>query len=176
MKLIILDRDGVINYDSMAYIKSVDEFKLIPGSIDAIAKLTAAGFQIGIATNQSGLSRGYYDVATLNAIHMLLIERVKEAGGSIDVIEYCPHLPDTGCLCRKPKPGMLNAIAKRFDLSLKGVPFIGDRVSDIQAAEAAGADPYLVLSSMTDREGILNYPHIPRFNSLDECVNHLMNQ
>ncbi|WP_133130299.1 D-glycero-beta-D-manno-heptose 1,7-bisphosphate 7-phosphatase [Legionella yabuuchiae] len=169
-KLIILDRDGVINKDSMHYIKSVDEFKLLPGSLQAIAMLTKAGYRIGVATNQSGISRGYYDEAKLEKIHETLLTRVREAGGAIDVIEYCPHMPDYGCPCRKPNPGMLLAIAEYFNQTITGVPYVGDRVSDIQAAEAVGAKPLLVFSTMTDRVGLKAYPHVPVFNSLLECV------
>ncbi|GGI79144.1 D-glycero-beta-D-manno-heptose 1,7-bisphosphate 7-phosphatase [Legionella impletisoli] len=169
-KLIILDRDGVINQDSMQYIKSVNEFKLLPGSVRAIAMLSKAGYRIGVATNQSGIARGYYDKAQLEAIHEKMITHVREAGGSIDIIEYCPHMPDYGCTCRKPSPGMLIAIAKHFNEKLLGVPFVGDRISDIQAAETVGAKPLLVLSNMTDRIGLNAYPHVPVFNSLLECV------
>ncbi|AHE67776.1 D-glycero-beta-D-manno-heptose 1,7-bisphosphate 7-phosphatase [Legionella oakridgensis] len=168
--LFLLDRDGVINQDSLHYIKSVDEFELLPGSVEAIARLTQAGYRVAIATNQSGVARGYYDEAQLAAIHANLIANVCRAGGRIDRIEYCPHMPDAGCACRKPQPGMLLAIAHAFNCSLANVPFVGDRVSDIQAAMAAGANPIMVLSSMTDRAGLAAYPDVPVFNSLADCV------
>ena len=175
-KVVLLDRDGVINLDSIHYIKSIDEFIPIEGSIDAIARLTAAGYRIGIATNQSGVSRGYYNEEELAAIHAKLLNLVHAQGGEIDAIEYCIHMPDEGCFCRKPKPGMLFALAKHLGCSLAGVPFIGDRVSDIQAAEAAGARPMMVLSPMTDRVGLQAYPHVPVFNSLAQCVEYLLTE
>lgn len=172
--LIILDRDGIINQDSLHYIKSPDEFILLPGSMEAIARLTAAHFSIAIATNQSGISRGLYSEAQLAAIHDKLLSSVYAAGGNIDWIIHCPHLPTAGCDCRKPKPGMLLAIARHFHCSLSGVPFIGDRVSDIQAAEAAGAVPMMVLSPMTDRVGLTAFPHVPVFSSLAHCVEQIL--
>lgn len=174
MKLIILDRDGVINQDSIHYIKSPDECLLLPGSCEAIARLTAAGYRVAVATNQSGIARGYYNVAQLTAIHEKILTSVQEAGGCIDFITYCPHMPDSGCACRKPHPGMLLTIAKHFNCSLTDVPFVGDRVSDIAAAEAAGALPIMVLSPMTDRVCLASYPHVPIFTSLEQYVNELL--
>ncbi len=174
MKLIILDRDGVINQDSLHYIKSPDECLLLPGSCEAIARLTAADYRIAVATNQSGIARGYYDTAQLAAIHEKILTSVQEAGGCIDFVIHCPHMPDAGCACRKPQPGMLLAVAKHFDCSLANVPFIGDRVSDIQAAEAAGAQPMMVLSPMTDRVSLAAYPHVPVFSSLAQCVDQIL--
>jgi D-glycero-D-manno-heptose 1,7-bisphosphate phosphatase len=173
-KVVLLDRDGVINQDSLHYIKSPDEFIPVPGSIEAIACLTAAGFRIGVATNQSGVSRGYYDEEELAAIHTKMLNLVHASGGEIAAIEYCIHMPDEGCFCRKPNPGMLYTLAKRLKCSLSDVPFIGDRVSDIQAAETAGAKPIMVLSPMTDRVGLQAYLHVPVFNSLAQCVEHLL--
>ena len=176
MKLIILDRDGVINQDSVHYIKSPEECVLLPGSCEAIARLTAADYKVAVATNQSGIARGYYNEAQLMAIHEKLIKSVQDAGGRIDFITYCPHMPDVGCSCRKPKPGMLFAVAKHFGCSLEHVPFIGDRVSDIQAAEAAGASPMMVLSPMTDRAGLAAYSHVPIYTSLAQCVDELLEE
>lgn len=173
-KLVILDRDGVINQDSLAYIKSPDEFVLLPGSAEAIARLNAAGYFVAVATNQSGIARGYYDVAQLAAIHEKMKALVQAAGGRIDMITYCPHMPDSGCFCRKPKPGMLLEIAKNFGCSCSQVPYVGDRVSDIQAAQAAGAIPLMVLSTMTDRLGLAAYPEVPVFTSLAHCVEYLL--
>lgn len=170
----MLDRDGVINQDSLHYIKSPDEFILLPGSCEAIARLTAAGYCVAVATNQSGIARGYYDEKQLAAIHEKMLASVQRAGGFIDFVIHCPHMPDAKCSCRKPQPGMLHAIAKHFECSLTNVPFIGDRVSDIQAAQAAGARPLMVLSSMTDRVGLAAYPHVPVFTSLAVCVNTLL--
>jgi D-glycero-D-manno-heptose 1,7-bisphosphate phosphatase len=173
-KVVLLDRDGVINQDSLHYIKSVEEFIPIPGSIEAIGRLTRAGFLIGVATNQSGISRGLYSEEALQAIHRKMIDLVQDAGGEINAIEYCIHMPDSGCACRKPRPGMLNALAKRLGCSLETVPFVGDRVSDIQAAEAVGAKPVMILSPMTDRVGLLSYSYVPIYNSLSEWVEALL--
>ncbi|MFC3909881.1 D-glycero-beta-D-manno-heptose 1,7-bisphosphate 7-phosphatase [Legionella dresdenensis] len=174
-KVILLDRDGVINQDSLHYIKSVDEFIVLPGSIAAIARLTQAGYVIGVATNQSGITRGLYTADELAAIHNKLINLVEQAGGRIDAIEFCPHLPETGCGCRKPAPGMLMALAKRFGRAdLTDVYFVGDRVSDIEAAQAAGASPILVLSPMTDRVALLKHQDVPVFRSLAEWVDSLL--
>lgn len=169
-RLIILDRDGVINQDSLHYIKSPDEFIVLPGSCEAIARLTQAGIRVAVATNQSGITRGYYDEAQLQAIHEKMKTCVQSAGGSIDFVVYCPHLPNAGCHCRKPQPGMLLTIANHFNCSLEQVPFIGDRVSDIEAALAAGAIPQMVLSPMTDRSSLVEYPHVPVFKTLSDCV------
>ena len=173
-KLIILDRDGVINQDSLHYIKSPDELILIPGSCEAIARLTAAGYRVAVATNQSGVARGYYDEQQLAAINKKMKACVQAAGGHIDFVIYCPHMPDSGCDCRKPQPGMLLTIAKQFNHPLSDVFFIGDRVSDIQTAEAAGAKPMMVFSPMTDRVSLAKYPHVPLFNSLADCVNAIL--
>lgn len=169
-KLIILDRDGVINYDSLHYIKSPDEFILLPGSCEAIARLTAAGYYVAVATNQSGVARGYYNEEQLEAINEKMMSCVRAAGGHIDFISYCPHMPDAGCACRKPQPGMLLAIAAHFNCALKNVFFIGDRLSDIQAAQAAGATPLMILSTMTDKDSLAAYPFVPVFDSLAQCV------
>ncbi|CEK09848.1 D-glycero-beta-D-manno-heptose 1,7-bisphosphate 7-phosphatase [Legionella hackeliae] len=173
-KVILLDRDGVINQDSLHYIKSAEEFIFLPGSIDAIARLTRAGYRIGVATNQSGVSRGYYTEEELAIIHHKLIQEVQADGGEIAAIEYCIHMPNAGCVCRKPQPGMLKALARRLNCSLSDVPFVGDRVSDIQAAEAAGATPIMVLSPMTDRVGLQDYAHVPVYSSLIEYVDFLL--
>ncbi len=174
--LIILDRDGVINHDSLQYIKSREEFIFLPGSLEAIAKLTAADYKIAIATNQSGVSRGYYDSEQLAGIHQKLMKEVQKMGGTIDFIAYCPHLPESGCFCRKPQPGMLLAIARHFHCSLANVPFIGDRITDIQAAEAVGASPMMVISPMTNQQQLTAYPHIPVFDSLADCVQQILSK
>jgi len=146
MKLVILDRDGVINHDSPAYIKSPEEWKPIPGSLEAIALLSQSGYRVLVATNQSGVGRGLFEMSTLNAIHDKMHRALGLAGGRIDGIFYCPHAQDAGCNCRKPKPGMLEEIAHRFGVSLEGVPLIGDSLRDLQAAVAVGAQPILVLT------------------------------
>ena len=146
MKLVILDRDGVINHDSDQYIKSPDEWKPIAGSLEAIARFTQAGYQVVVATNQSGLGRGLFDMAALNAMHDKMHKAVSQLGGRIDAVFFCPHAADAGCTCRKPQPGMLLEIAARFDADLAGVPAIGDSLRDLRAASAVGARPILVLS------------------------------
>ena len=146
MKLIILDRDGVINHDSASYIKSPEEWKPIAGSLEAIALLNQAGYRVLVATNQSGIGRGLFDMATLNAIHDKMHRALSLVGGRVDGIFYCPHAQDAGCACRKPRPGLLDEIAKRFGVSLDGVPFIGDSLRDLQAGAAVSAQPVLVLT------------------------------
>ena len=145
-RLVILDRDGVINHDSHEYIKSPDEFEPIDGSIDAIARLSRAGFTVAVATNQSGVARKFLDLPTLQAIHDKLRSAVREAGGDLGRIVYCPHHPDDGCACRKPEPGLLRNLGRQYGVSLSGVPFVGDALRDIDAAESAGAHPVLVLT------------------------------
>ena len=146
MKLVILDRDGTINQDSAQYIKSPAEWKPIPGSLEAIARLTQGGWRIVVATNQSGIARGLFDMSTLNAIHTEMHRAVTQAGGRIDAIFFCPHAADSNCECRKPKPGLLHEIASRFGVELDGVPMVGDSLRDVAAAAAAGAQPWLVLT------------------------------
>ena len=144
LKLLILDRDGVINYDSDAYIKSVEEWIPLPGSIEAIAQLSKAGWTVAVATNQSGIARGYYDVATLEAMHERLRSLVAGQGGELGLVVYCPHGPDEGCACRKPKPGMLQTIAAHYGADLAECWFVGDSLGDLQAAQAVDAQPVLV--------------------------------
>ena len=151
MKLAILDRDGVINYDSDLCIKSPAEWRPIPGSIDAIARLNQNGFRVAVATNQSGIGRGLFDMATLNAINDKMMEMVFRHGGRIDALFFCPHTAVEECGCRKPRTGMLEEIAARFHTDLKGVPFVGDSLKDTQAAEAVGAQPILVLTGKGKR-------------------------
>ena len=144
MKLLILDRDGVINEDSDAYIKSLDEWIPIPGSVAAIARLSQAGWTVAVATNQSGLARGYYDEATLESMHARLRQLVAEQGGEVGLIVHCPHGPDDGCSCRKPLPGMLEQIAAYYGVDLNGLWFVGDSRGDLDAALAVHCQPVLV--------------------------------
>ena len=156
MKLIILDRDGVINQDSDAYIKSAEEWHPIPGSIDAIAQLCNAGFSVVVATNQSGLARGLFGLDDLEAIHDKMRRLVEAAGGHIAGIYYCPHLPSAGCTCRKPAPGLLDAIAQDFGTSLAGVAFIGDSLKDLQAGVKRQCQPILLRTGKgSGYEGLL---------------------
>ncbi len=146
IKLIILDRDGVINEDSDAYIKSPDEWIPIPGSLEAIARLNQAGYTVLVATNQSGVGRGYYDLQTLAAIHGKMNRMLNDAGGWIEEILFCPHTPDDHCNCRKPLPGLLHQIRERYRVDLRNVPVIGDSLRDLESAAAVDARPILVLT------------------------------
>ncbi len=144
MQLVILDRDGVINQDSDDYVKSQDEWLPIDGSIEAIAKLHRCGFTVVIATNQSGLARGLFDLDDLEAMHQKLVSLVEEAGGQVGAIFYCPHGPDDQCNCRKPKAGLIDAIEAEFDVSARAAPLVGDSLRDLQAGLSKGCDPILV--------------------------------
>jgi len=144
MKLVILDRDGVINFDSTHFIKNPSEWKPIPGSLEAIAELNQAGFRVALATNQSGISRGLLDMSTLNAIHDKMHRALAQLGGRIDALFYCPHANEHLCDCRKPKSGMMEEIAKRFGTDLDGVPVVGDSLRDLQAGVPLGCKPILV--------------------------------
>jgi D-glycero-D-manno-heptose 1,7-bisphosphate phosphatase len=145
MKLILLDRDGVINYDSDKYVKNVDEFCFIPGAIEAIANLSQAGFKVVVCTNQSGLGRGLFTMEDLNAMHEKLHQMVEQAGSTIDAIIFCPHITEDNCKCRKPKPGMILDICERFNIEdLSKVMMIGDSIRDLEAIHNAGGIPILV--------------------------------
>ncbi len=173
MKLIILDRDGVINFDSEEYIKSPDEWNPIPGSLEAIADLKRAGFTIAVATNQSGIARGLYDLKTLDAIHAKMQDTLSTLGGSIDAIFFCPHHPDEGCDCRKPNPGLLHQIAQHFSVNLNKIPFIGDSLRDLQAAQQAGCQPILVRTGPL--RGVLNddeFENLNIFEDLKAAADH----
>lgn len=163
MKLVILDRDGVINEDSDAYIKSPAEWRPIPGSLEAIVKLKHAGFRVVVASNQSGLARGLFDFDSLFAIHDKMVRMLADLGGQLDGIFFCPHGPDDGCACRKPKTGLLDDIARRFGQALDGVPFIGDSQSDVDAARAAGAIPIRISNAdaaISEQSGVEVYPDL----------------
>ena len=176
MQLIILDRDGVINEDSDTFIKSPTEWTPIRGSLEAIARLHRAGWRVVVATNQSGIARGLFDLDTLARIHETMHSRVIESGGLIDAVFFCPHGPDDACSCRKPLPGMFHDIAGRMHIDLHGVPAIGDSLRDIQAAQAAGAAPLLVKTgkgAVTASQADLD-PAVPVFNDLYSAVNQLL--
>jgi D-glycero-D-manno-heptose 1,7-bisphosphate phosphatase len=170
-KLIILDRDGVINYDSVNYIRTPEEWHPIPGSLEAIVRLKKAGFRVAVATNQSGIGRGYYTEKTLQAMHQKMqdaLAAVAQEKLQIDAIFYCPHLPTDNCECRKPKPGLLKKIAEHFQCSLIQVPFIGDNLSDVQTALAVGAAPILIQSTESP-----HYPY-PCVANLSDAVDALL--
>lgn len=168
MKLIILDRDGVINYDSDQFIKSPDEWKPIPGSLEAIARLNQAGYRVVVATNQSGIGRGLFDMPTLNAIHDKMHKSLAQFGGRIDAVFFCPHTNEADCSCRKPKSGMMLEISARYGVGLANVPAVGDSLRDLEAAARLGAAPYLVLTGKGMKtkekgglpEGTLIYPDL----------------
>jgi len=176
MKLIILDRDGVINYDSEQFIKSPDEWRPIPGSLDAIALLNRWGWRVVVASNQSGVGRGLFDMDTLNAIHDKMLKNIAQVGGRIDAIFFCPHPADSTCNCRKPKPGMLIDIRERFNADLTNVPIVGDSLRDLQAAEAVGGLPYLVLTGKgaKTREDPQLPPQTVIFKDLADVAAHLI--
>lgn len=176
MKLVILDRDGVINIESDQYIKSPAEWRPIPGSIEAIARLNQSGYRVAVATNQSGIGRGLFDMSTFNAINDKMMEMVFRQGGRIDALFFCPHTADENCNCRKPRTGMLEEIAARFHTELKGVPTVGDSLKDLQAAEAVGAQPILVLTgkgAKTRDDGGLPKKTVV-YEDLAEAARHLI--
>lgn len=177
-KLIILDRDGVINHDSDNYIKSAEEWIPIEGSLEAISQLNKLGYKVAIATNQSGIARGFYDLNTLEIMHNKMQNLLAMYDGKIDYIAFCPHGPDDGCLCRKPKPGMLLEIADYFSIQAEETTFIGDTASDIKAAENAKMNFALVRTGKGDRticEGKTS-KHIEIYDSLKGFVDKLSNQ
>lgn len=146
MKLVILDRDGTINEDRSDYVKSPDEWIPLPGALEAIARLSHAGWHVVVASNQSGLGRGLFDVSTLNAMHAKMHRLLAGLGGRLDAIFYCPHAPDEACHCRKPEPGLYEQIGERYGIDLKGVPTVGDTARDVLAGVVVGCEPHLVLT------------------------------
>lgn len=173
MALVILDRDGVINHDSERHIRSPQEWVPIAGSLEAIARLNHCGFRVVVATNQSGLSRQYFDIETLCRIHEKMQRMLRDLGGSIEAIFFCPHTPKERCQCRKPKPGLLTDIANRLQVSLDGIAFIGDSRRDIEAGQAAGARSILVRTgngARTERQ----IESIEVFDDLAAAADHLI--
>lgn len=178
MSFIILDRDGVINYDSEEYIKSPDEWIPIPGSLAAIAELNRAGFKVFIVTNQSGIARGLFTPDTLNAIHAKFNAAVTAAGGAIEYIFFCPHHPDDGCECRKPKIGLLQQIQQQYPIEFRTTYFIGDSHTDMVAAHAAGCKPLLVRTGK-GAHTIHHHPEystVPHFDDLAQAVQFILAQ
>jgi D-glycero-D-manno-heptose 1,7-bisphosphate phosphatase len=172
MPFIILDRDGVINFDSDYYIKSPEEWHPIPGSLEAIAELNRQGYRVIVATNQSGIARKLYDLETLYQIHDKLVSELKKVGGVIEEIFFCPHHPDDHCGCRKPQPGMFEQIQQKYNVDLAETFFIGDSIADIRAAENAGCKPILVMTG-NGRKTLEKYPdtlNIRQFESLADAV------
>ncbi len=178
MPFIILDRDGVINYDSDEYIKSPEEWNPIPGSLNAIAQLNRAGFHVLIATNQSGVARGLYDLEMLDLIHEKFVRELASVGGYVEEIFFCPHHPDEHCHCRKPQPGLLLRIQEKYPVKLQHTFFIGDSFVDVQAARAAGCMPLLVLTGK-GQQALEKYPellHVPQFPDLAHAAQFVLSQ
>lgn len=183
-KLIILDRDGVINFDSDNYIKNLNEFIFIPGSIETIANLSKAGYLIAVATNQSGVYRQFYDLETLEVMHQKLKNAVVEQGGKIDKIEFCPHGPDDNCTCRKPLPGMLESLLNTFNLKVNEAIMVGDSIRDIEAAMAINMESVFVKTGKGERSlaKIAQLPpnkskpfeSIPIFDTLETFGKHIL--
>ncbi len=156
MKLVILDRDGTINHERDDYIKSPEEWVPLPGAIEAIARLNHAGWHVVVATNQSGIGRGLFDMAAMNAMHAKMHQMLARHGGRVDAVFFCPHTPEDQCTCRKPQPGLFKMIGERFNVSLDDVPMVGDLPRDVLAAQSVGCEPHLVrtgqAAAMTDVE------------------------
>lgn len=169
MSLIVLDRDGVINHDSDEYIKSPEEWIPIDGSLEAIAQLNRNGYRVVVATNQSGIGRGLYTIDTLFEIHKKMYRMLAEVGGSLEGVFFCPHAPEQGCDCRKPKPGLLREIERRLGITLKGVPVVGDTLRDLQAARAVGAAPVLVRTGKGERT-LAQHRDELRQIPIDDCL------
>ncbi|MGH6647759.1 D-glycero-beta-D-manno-heptose 1,7-bisphosphate 7-phosphatase [Aquabacterium sp.] len=156
MKLVILDRDGTINHERDDYIKSADEWVPLPGALEAIARLNHAGWHVVVATNQSGIGRGLFDMVALNAMHARMNQLLARHGGRVEAVFFCPHTPEDQCTCRKPLPGLFKMIGQRFGVSLAGVPMVGDLPRDVLAAQSVGCEPHLVrtgqAAAMTEPE------------------------
>mgnify|MGYP000895500458 FL=1 len=165
MKLVILDRDGTINHERDDYIKSSEEWVPLPGSMEAIARLNHAGWHVVVATNQSGIGRGLFDMAALNAMHAKMHQILARHGARVDAVFFCPHTPEDQCSCRKPQPGLFNMIGERFGVSLDGVPMVGDLPRDVLAAQSVGCEPHLVrtgqAASMTEAELVALRRQVP---------------
>ena len=177
MPTIVLDRDGVINYDSDAYIKNPDEWYAIKGSLEAIKRLNDAGYDVCVATNQSGLGRGLFSIDTLAAIHQKMVNELEALGGHFQVIVFCPHHPDVGCGCRKPEPGLLQAINDQFSLDPDTSWMVGDTEKDMECARRMGIRSALVKTGKGQREldnRVVSRETTPIFNDLDEFVNWLL--
>ena len=174
--LIILDRDGVINFDSDNYIRKPEEWQAIPGSLEAIATLCEHNFSVAVCTNQSGLARGFYTETVLSQIHDKMLTAVRELGGDIHRISHCPHLPADKCLCRKPAPGMLLDTLRHFNTAACEAIFVGDSLRDIQAGLAANIEPVLVLTGngALAKPGVDALGRIPCFSDLAAFTTHLI--
>jgi len=175
LPLIILDRDGVINYDSSEYIKNPDEWTAIPGSLEAIAQLNRAGYRVVIVTNQSGIARGYYDIDTLDQIHEKLTQELASVGGYIEDIFFCPHHPNDGCYCRKPQTGLFQQIEQKYAVDLTNIFYIGDSLTDMQVAMKTGCKPLLVLTgngekTLAENPDLAFIDHFPNLSAAVEFI------
>ncbi|MEW6706025.1 MAG: D-glycero-beta-D-manno-heptose 1,7-bisphosphate 7-phosphatase [Pseudomonadota bacterium] len=181
VKLVILDRDGTINEDRDDYVKSADEWVPLPGALEAIARLNHAGWHVVIASNQSGLGRGLFDMAALNAMHAKLNQLLARQGGRIDAVFFCPHTPDDQCSCRKPLPGLVVQIGERYGVNLRDVPVVGDSLRDVQAGIAAGCEGHLVRTGKLREAGdedlrrqLAHLPGVTVHADLNAFVDHLL--
>jgi D-glycero-D-manno-heptose 1,7-bisphosphate phosphatase len=181
VKLVILDRDGTINEDRDDYVKSADEWVPLPGALEAVARLNHAGWHVVIASNQSGLGRGLFDMAALNAMHAKMNQLLARQGGRIDAVFFCPHAPDEHCHCRKPLPGLVEQIGERYGVNLREVPIVGDTRRDLEAGIAVGCEPHLVrtgkLAGASDdevRQVIAGLPPVTVHADLPAFVDHLL--
>ena len=181
IKLVILGRDGILNEYREDHVKSPQEWVAIPGALEAVARLNHAGWHAVVATNQAGIGRGMIDMATINAVHAYMNRKLMEQGGRFDAVFFCPHTPEEHCDCRKPLPGMMLDIARRYTMDLGGVPMVGDTLRDLQAAQAAGCEPHLVLSGRAaglDDETLARYveqvPGTVVHDHLGAFADHLM--
>ena len=176
-RILFLDRDGVINHDAPTGIHSPAQWQAIPGSLEAIASLNRAGWQVFVMTNQSGIARQYYDLQALSDIHEKMLEELSSVGGCIQEIFFCPHGPDAGCDCRKPRPGMLLACQRKYGFPIEDVFFVGDKVSDVEAARAAGCQPLLVLTGQgAEARARLPEQSVPFFDDLDAVATWLLDR
>ena len=183
-KIMVLDRDGVINHDSDQYIKSPEEWQAIPGSLEAISRLCREDYQVVVITNQSGISRGLYSINTLNRIHQKMLDELHHFGGEISALFFCPHSDAHNCECRKPKPGMFLELSQRVKCNLKNVYAVGDSLRDLQAAQSAGAKPVLVKTgkgrdTLNQIEGNKlegGLEDVPQFSDLSSFVDHILKE
>jgi D-glycero-D-manno-heptose 1,7-bisphosphate phosphatase len=175
IKYVLLDRDGVINADSDNYIRSPEQWQALPNSLQAMSNLAAAGYRVVVISNQSGIGRGYYSIATLHAIQRKMYQQIRAAGGDLYAIYYCPHHPQQDCQCRKPKPGMLEQFSRDAHVSLRQLVLIGDKLSDLQAAQCVGASPILVRSGKGESVvAQATAMHVPIYENLYEASNALI--
>jgi D-glycero-D-manno-heptose 1,7-bisphosphate phosphatase len=177
MKLVILDRDGVINQDRDDFVKNTMEWQPLPRSLEAIANLTQAGWRVVVATNQSGIGRGLFDMHALNAMHEKMHRLVNQAGGRIDAVIFCPHTADDQCDCRKPKPGMVHEVMERFNVRGDGLPMVGDSLRDLQSVAEVGGLPLLVRTGKglrtLDKGGLPAGTQV--FDDLFDAADYLIN-